>query len=158
MRTSSRTIKREHQSIMRFSTSKLALILVCLIVAVSLAPVQSGVASSAQDRNSPGARAGVGRRVPVLGGDMSFASTPSVLIEGWQDRAKGDAMAEAFRSAGVKSLRFLFGGLYSPEGPEASNALKIENKAPNQYQWFPIENFVEFEAAHDFTAVIGVNV
>jgi hypothetical protein len=131
----------------------------CLIgFFVSPAPVRPGVASPAQDRSAAGARSGPGRRVPVLGGDMSFAGTPSVLIEGWQDRAKGAAMAEAFRTAGIKSLRFLFGGLYSPEGPEATRALKVENKLTNEYKWFPIDDFVEFEAAHDFTVVIGVNV
>jgi hypothetical protein len=98
------------------------------------------------------------RRAPVLGTDMSFASTPSPLIEGWLDKEKGDAMAEAFRAAGVKSLRFLFGGLYSPRGPEETAAVKIENKLTNKYAWFPIDAYVDFLAAHDFTTVVGINV
>ncbi|MGA9767810.1 MAG: hypothetical protein WBV94_02135 [Blastocatellia bacterium] len=98
------------------------------------------------------------RRAPVFGTDMSFASTPSELIEGWLDRKKGDAMADAFRSAGVKSLRFLFGGLYSPRGPEATEALKVENKLTNRYAWFPLDAYIEFVAAHDFTTIVGVNV
>jgi hypothetical protein len=144
---------------MRSSTGKLALILASLIAfQLSFSLDQSRAASPEQDRNPAARQAVTARRVPVLGGDMSFASTPSVLIEGWQDRAKGDAMAEAFQSAGIRSLRFLFGGLYSPEGLEATNALKVENKLTNEYKWFPIDDFVDFEMRHDFTVVIGVNV
>lgn len=98
------------------------------------------------------------RRAPVLGTDMSFASIPSQLIEGWLDKKKGDDMDAAFRSAGVKSMRFLFGGLYSPRGPEASEALKKENKATNQYAWFPLDAYVDFVAAHDLTTIVGINV
>jgi hypothetical protein len=98
------------------------------------------------------------RRAPVLGTDMSFASTPSPLIEGWLDKNKGDAMAEAFRATGVRSLRFLFGGLYSPRGTEATEALKVENKLTNKYTWFALDAYVDFVAAHDFTTIVGVNV
>lgn len=89
---------------------------------------------------------------------MSFASTPSPLIEGWLDKDKGDAMALAFKQAGVTSLRFLFGGLYSPRGPEATAKVKAENKATNQYAWFPLDAYVDFIATHDFTTIVGVNV
>jgi len=99
-----------------------------------------------------------GRRAPVLGTDMNFADWPHVLIEGWQDRKKGDEMAEAFRSAGVKSLRFLFGGIYSLRGPEASAAIKRENRATNEYPWFPLDAYVDFVARRDFTTIVGVNV
>ncbi|MEK6300641.1 MAG: hypothetical protein AABO41_07975 [Acidobacteriota bacterium] len=98
------------------------------------------------------------RRAPLLGADMSFASDPSQLIEGWLDQEKGDAMAAAFNSAGLKSLRFLFGGLYSPLGPEASARVKAENKGTNPYQWFPLDSYVEFIARHNFTTIVGVNV
>jgi hypothetical protein len=37
-----------------------------------------------------------GRRAPLLGADMTYADGPHVLIEGWQDKQKGDAMTEAF--------------------------------------------------------------
>ena len=97
-------------------------------------------------------------RAPTLGTDMSFASTPSPLIEGWLDKDKGDAMARAFKQSGVTSLRFLFGGLYSPRGPEATARVKAENKASNQYAWFPLDAYVDFIAAHDFTTIVGVNV
>jgi hypothetical protein len=97
-------------------------------------------------------------RAPILGTDMSFASTPSPLIEGWLDKDKGDAMARAFKQSGVTSLRFLFGGLYSPRGPEATACVKAENKATNQYAWFPLDAYVDFIAAHDFTTIVGVNV
>ena len=95
---------------------------------------------------------------PTLGSDMSFASTPSPLIEGWLDKDKGDEMAAAFKRAGLKSLRFLFGGLYSPRGPEATARVKVENKGTNQYQWFPLDSYVDFIARHDFTTIVGVNV
>jgi hypothetical protein len=98
------------------------------------------------------------RRAPILGADMSFASIPSPLIEGWHDKEEGDAMAAAFKAAGLKSLRFLFGGLYSPRGPEATARIKAENKATNQYQWFPLDAYVDFIAAHDFTTIVGINV
>lgn len=98
------------------------------------------------------------RRAPVLGTDMSFASVTSPLIEGWLDKKKGDDMDEAFRSAGVKSMRFLFGGLYSPRGPEATEALKTENKLTNKYAWFPLDAYVDFVAAHDLTTIVGINV
>ena len=98
------------------------------------------------------------RRAPILGADMSFASTPSPLIEAWLDKEKGDAMASAFKGAGLKSLRFLFGGLYSPLGPDATARVKAENKGTNQYQWFPLDSYVEFIAAHEFTTIVGVNV
>ena len=97
-------------------------------------------------------------RAPILGTDMSFASTPSPLIEGWLDKKKADPMAEAFNAAGVRSLRFLFGGLYSPRGPERTAALKAENKLTNQYEWFPLDAYIDFIGARDFTTVVGVNV
>jgi hypothetical protein len=97
-------------------------------------------------------------RAPALGSDMSFASTPSPLIEGWLDKDKGDEMAAAFKRAGLKSLRFVFGGLYSPRGPEATARVKAENKATNQYQWFPLDSYADFIARHDFTTIVGVNV
>src|SRR4029434_2995904 len=54
------------------------------------------------------------RTAPTLGTDMDFASTPSPLIDGWLDKREGDEMAAAFRSAGLKSLRFSSHGFYSP--------------------------------------------
>ncbi len=89
---------------------------------------------------------------------MSFASTPSPLIDGWLDKKAGDDMAAAFRRAGLKSLRFLFGGVYSPRGPEATAQIKAENKATNQYQWFPLDAYVDFLRSHDFTTIVGINV
>jgi len=67
-------------------------------------------------------------------------------------------MAAAFRGAGLKSLRLLFGGLYSPRGPEATARVKAENKATNEYQWFPLEAYVDFLRSHDFTTIVGINV
>ncbi|HSO76785.1 MAG TPA: hypothetical protein VLU47_18305 [Blastocatellia bacterium] len=97
-------------------------------------------------------------KAATLGTDMSIADGPHVLIEAWRDREKGEALAAAFRAAGVRSLRFLFGGLYSPLGPEATAAIKAQNKLTNQYPWFPLGAYVDFLVAHDFTTVVGVNV
>jgi hypothetical protein len=98
------------------------------------------------------------RRAPTLGTDMSFASIPSPLIDGWLDKKAGDEMAAAFKGAGLKSLRFLFGGLYSPSGPEATARLKAENKLANLYQWFPLDAYVGFLQSYDLTTIVGINV
>jgi hypothetical protein len=103
-------------------------------------------------------RAPAGRTAPVLGTDYSFDSWPHPLIAGWQDKERGDEMERALKDAGVRSIRFLFGGIYSPLGPEATARVKAENKATNEYPWFPIEDYINFIASHDFTTVIGVNV
>jgi hypothetical protein len=97
-------------------------------------------------------------RAPVLGTDMSFADGPHVLIEAWQSKEKGEALTAAFKSAGVRSVRFLPGGLYSPRGPEATRAIKAENKLTNEYPWFPLESYIDYIAANDFTSVVGINV
>jgi len=129
----------------------------CSVLASLVLFIWTGLAGAYQQR-STGRSQDVSRRTPVLGTDLSFASTPSPLIEAWQDKQKGDALALALQSAGVSSLRFLFGGLYSPEGPEATARIKSENKATNEYSWFPLEAYVDFIAAHEFTTVVGINV
>jgi hypothetical protein len=58
----------------------------------------------------------------------------------------------------LKSLRFLFGGLYSPRGPDTTARVKAENKGTNKYQWFALDSYVDFIARHDFTSIVGVNV
>jgi len=95
---------------------------------------------------------------PSLGADLSFTEWPHVLIEGWQDHEQGEEMAAAFSGAGLKTLRFAFGGLYSPRGAEATAAVKAENKATNQYPWFSFDDYMTFIAAHDLTTVVGINV
>ena len=134
------------------------------LIGLSAALVLSG-AGRAQTQSRLAASPGVGpaaqvasHRAPTLGTDMSFASTPSPLIDGWLDKKAGDDMAAAFRGAGLKSLRFLFGGVYSPRGPEATAQIKAENKATNQYQWFPLDAYVDFLGSHDFTTIVGINV
>jgi hypothetical protein len=124
-----------------------------LCVALSLAVVARAAQSNSKDAQ-PQSR----HRAAVLGTDMSFADGPHVLIEGWQDPQKGDEMAEAFRRAGIRSLRFLFGGLYSPRGIEATAAVKRENHRTNQYPWFELAAYIDFLTRHDFTTVVGVNV
>jgi len=129
--------------------------IVLLASGVNRAPSQPRlVASGARTSDIPFTP----HRAPVLGTDMSFADGPHVLIEGWQDKEKGDVMAATFQNAGLRSLRFLFGGLYSPRGPEATATVKAENKRTNQYPWFPLDAYVDFLAAHEFTTIIGVNV
>ena len=105
----------------------------------------------------PGAQV-VSHRAPVLGTDMSFAGTPSPLIDAWLDKETGDEMAAAFRRAGLKSLRFSSHGFYSPVGPEQTARLKAENKTTNVYKWFPLDRYVDFIAAHEFTTIVGINV
>ncbi|HSF25772.1 MAG TPA: hypothetical protein VLE20_16215 [Blastocatellia bacterium] len=97
-------------------------------------------------------------RAPMLGTDMSFADGPHVLIEAWQDKENGESLAMAFRSAGLRSLRLLFGGIYSPLGAEATAAVKAQNKLTNQYPWFPLGAYVDFLASQEFTTIVGVNV
>lgn len=97
-------------------------------------------------------------RAPLLGADLSFASTPSTLIEAWLDKEKGDALAIALNRAGVSSLRLPFGGLYSPQGAEETARIKAENKTTNQYSWFPLDAYVDFIAAHELTTIVGINV
>jgi len=135
-----------------------------LLIGMSAALVFSSV-DRAQTQSQPVAGNGAGsdtrmasRRAPTLGTDMSFASIPSPLIDGWLDKTAGDEMAAAFRRAGLKSLRFSFHGLYSPKGPEATARLKTENKTTNEYQWFPLDAYVDFLQSHDFTTIVGINV
>jgi hypothetical protein len=67
-------------------------------------------------------------------------------------------MADAFRRAGLRTLRMSFHGFYSPLGPEATERVKAENKLTNQYPWFPFDIYVDFIAAHEFTTVVAINV
>jgi hypothetical protein len=135
-----------------------------LLIGMSAALVFSSVGrAQTQSRLVPGNSAGsdtqvASRRAPTLGTDMSFASIPSPLIDGWLDKKAGDEMAAAFRRAGLKSLRFSFHGLYSPSGPEATARLKAENKTTNEYQWFPLDAYADFLQSHDFTTIVGINV
>ena len=129
-----------------------------LLIGMSAALVFSS-AGRARTQSQPVAGNGAGsdtriasRRAPTLGTDMSFASIPSPLIDGWLDKTAGDEMAAAF------SLRFSFHGLYSPNGPEATARIKTENKATNEYQWFPLDAYADFLRSHDFTTVVGINV
>ncbi|HKY05723.1 MAG TPA: hypothetical protein VJQ56_12575 [Blastocatellia bacterium] len=98
------------------------------------------------------------RRAPFLGADTVWADGPHQLIYGWQERPLGVLMTQAFKDAGLRSLRLNFGGLYSPLGPEATARVKAENKWKNEFPWFPIDIFVDYIAEHDFTTVVGVNV
>jgi hypothetical protein len=114
------------------------------------------LASGARGQNARGAQT---HQAPLLGADMVFADWPHILIEGWQDKQKGDDMARAFKAVGIRSLRFNFSAVYSPLGPEATAKVKAENKLSRiEYPWFALSEYVNFIAAHDLTTVIGVNV
>lgn len=135
-----------------------------LVILMSAALMLSG-AGRARSQSPPVEAYGSGpavqvisHRAPALGTDMSFASTPSPLIDGWLDKTAGAEMAAAFRGAGLKSLRFSSHGLYSPSGPEATARVKAENKLNNAYDWFPLDAYVDFIAAHEFTTIFGINV
>jgi hypothetical protein len=97
-------------------------------------------------------------RAPTLGADQTFADYPHPLIAAWEEKERGDEMAAAWTKAGLKSLRFCFGGIYSPRGPEATARVKQENKTTNQFPWFPFSRYVDFIAAHSFTTVVAINV
>ncbi|MEW6212207.1 MAG: hypothetical protein AB1631_28015, partial [Acidobacteriota bacterium] len=99
-----------------------------------------------------------GHRAPVMGADFIFANWPHPLIEGLQDSKKSKAMTRAFAAAGLTSLRFSFHGFYSPRGERATAAIKAENKRTNEFPWFPIDDYIDYIAGHDFTTVLGVNV
>ena len=104
---------------------------------------------------SPGVRV---HRAPILGADLTYADYPHPLIAAWEDRERGDEMAAAWTNAGLRSLRFCFGGIYSPRGPEATARVKQENKTTNEFPWFPFSHYVDFIAAHRFTTVVAINV
>jgi len=134
------------------------------LVGLSTALVLSG-AGRGQTQSRSAASTGVrpaaqvaSHRAATLGTDMSFASTPSPLIDGWLNQQAGDDMAAAFRNAGLRSLRFSSHGFYSPKGPEATTQIKAENKTTNQYQWFPLDAYADFLRPHAFTTIVGINV
>lgn len=101
---------------------------------------------------------GSGQRAPLLGADLIFSDDFSPLADAWQNPRQGDEMAAAFAQAGLRSLRFSSHGYYSARGEQATQQVKAENKLTNQYPWFPLDHYVDFIAAHDFTTVFGVNV
>lgn len=98
------------------------------------------------------------RRAPFLGTDTVWADSPHILIEAWQTKEMGDSLAEILRRAGVRSLRFNFAAIYSPQSAEATAKVKAENKTTNQFPWFPFADFSTYLAAHEFTAIVGINV
>jgi hypothetical protein len=67
-------------------------------------------------------------------------------------------MTRGLTAAGLKSFRFSFSGIYSPRGERATEAIKAENKRTNEFPWFPIDDYIDYIAGHDFTTVLGVNV
>jgi hypothetical protein len=67
-------------------------------------------------------------------------------------------MATAWSNTGLRTLRFCFGGIYSPRGPEATARVKQENKTTNEFPWFPFSRYVEFIAANKFTTIVAINV
>lgn len=129
-------------------------VLFCIVLLMLPAAHSSRAISSHQDQ--PGQAAAP--RAPILGADLFFANDVSPLIQAWQDKQQGDEMAAAFAQAGLRSLRFSSHGYYSARGAAATESVKAENKLTNHYRWFPLDDYVEFIAAHDFTTVFGINV
>src|SRR5215469_3286238 len=79
-------------------------------------------------------------RAAILGADETFASDPYPLIQGWQDKQKGDAMVASFKAAGLRSLRLGFNDVYSPVSASESENLKAASKFTNQFPWFPFSD------------------
>jgi hypothetical protein len=98
------------------------------------------------------------RRAPFLGTDTVWADGPHILIEAWQNKEMGESLADVLRRAGVRSLRFNFAAIYSPQGADATAKVKAENKTTNQFPWFPFTDFSTYLASQDLTAVVGINV
>ncbi len=98
------------------------------------------------------------RRAPTLGTDTVWADGPHILIEAWQNKEMGEGLADILRRAGVRSLRFNFAGIYSPQSAEVTAKVKAENKTTNEFPWFPFSDFSSYIASQEFTAIIGVNV
>ena len=97
-------------------------------------------------------------RAPILGADLTYADYPHPLIAAWEESARSDDMAGAWTDTGLRTLRFCFGGIYSPRGSEATARLKQENRTTNEFPWFPFSRYVEFIAANKFTTVVAINV
>lgn len=136
----------------------ISLLYCCVMLAPFAFNVKSqtlGSPAIAQDKSQPTAPT---RRAPFLGTDTVWADGPHILIEAWQDKAMGEALAEILRRAGVRSLRFNFAGIYSPQGVEATTKVKAENKTTNQFPWFPFSDFSNYIASQELTAVVGINV
>src|SRR5581483_4118839 len=140
-------------SIMQFRASKRQRLAARLLVAVLLLGPSCFMRSAAGQNAQT-----VSHRAPLLGADLLYANSYSPLIDAWQNKQEGDEMAAAFKAAGLKTLRFSSHGFYSARGEEATRQVKAENKLTNQFPWFPLDNYADFIAAHDFTTVFGVNV
>jgi len=141
---------------MKKNILRLAL-LVCSVLLMLPAARGARAGSSLDDEPSAPAQV-ASQRAPILGADLFFANSFSPLIHAWQDKQQGDEMAAAFAQAGLRSLRFSSHGYYSARGASATESVKAENKLTNQYPWFPLDDYVEFIAAHDFTTIFGINV
>jgi hypothetical protein len=97
-------------------------------------------------------------RAPILGADETFSSDPYPLIQGWQDKNKGEAMVSAFKAAGLRSLRLGFIGVYSPVSASESEKVKAASKLSNEFPWFPFSDYAAFIGANGFTTVVAINV
>jgi hypothetical protein len=132
-------------------------VLVCnALLMLSMSGIALAITSHDDEPGTPLQAAG--QRAPILGADLFFANDFSPLIAAWQDKQQGDEMAAALAQAGVSSLRFSSHGYYSASSAQATESVKAENKLTNQYPWFPLDNYVDFIATHDFTTVFGINV
>ncbi len=133
------------------------LILSSALIALSVVPAR-GQALTTKANPQAKAPPRPTHRAPMLGTDLVWADGPHILIEGWQDRAMGDSFAAALQMAGVHSVRMNFAGIYSPVSPQASLKVKAENRMTNEFPWFRFSDFSGFIAAHEISAVVGVNV
>ncbi|MBL8150507.1 MAG: hypothetical protein JNN15_11330 [Blastocatellia bacterium] len=98
------------------------------------------------------------RQRPILGAHFNFADGPHEMLLQMRKPKRQDLLAQALRDAGIEDLRMSFHGYYSHMGPEATEQVKKENKLPNEYPWFPIEDYISFIKKYHFTTVLGINV
>jgi hypothetical protein len=118
-----------------------------------------GLGDGAAATGSLGRSARLHGRAPLIGVDLIYADYPHVLIKAFQDQPLGRALSAALRhEAGVAAVRFSSHGFYSARGERATERLREETKAPNQYPWFDVAGVGRFARRGKLGVVVGVNV
>ncbi|MCS6884235.1 MAG: hypothetical protein RMM17_11685 [Acidobacteriota bacterium] len=95
---------------------------------------------------------------PILGVHFNFADGPNEVIREMRRPDLHETLFSILRDCGAEDLRMSFHGYYSHLGPEATEKLKRETRLPNQFRWFPIEDYIRFIKRYRLTTVLGINV